>query len=589
MQRLILILLCFSSLSLSYGQESYTIADANIDSVRLYLDGAEVFRSEDIVLKPGRNEFVFTGISSKIYPKSIQMTTGTDQVEVLSITSKTNFLDRRKENPRTIRLKDSVEVLRTRIEGLDDEMEAYGEEKSFLISNRDFKGEDHTLSVAELQEIGTYFRKRILKINQEVSRLKREGTALYQRLFDLKLMLRELNAGETPTAEVNIVLKAERPIKTDLVLRYVVSDAGWAPVYDLESGDLSGPVTLRYRARAYNNTGVDWKQVRMTMTTLDPLESATQPRLAVWNLDQMSSSDIGSIANLSYNNLNESDDNMNYYDQIQQSLSTEQSRRQSDFQSILGEDFRAEIDFETDLYRKFRDREMNELKLEQKEFVIPDFNIDFPIKDLVTLPSDLKPYSFEIGEYQLQATYKYFAVPKKDKDAFLLAQIVGWEELDLISGPVNIYNGRRFLGQSEIDIRTLTDTLSVSLGRDKDVVVTRVKVAGKNRRVLLGGTQKMTVAYNISVANHTGQDIEIEVQDQLPITMDKEVAVIADELGGADHLEKIGTVRWQLQVPAGNIATREFGFTIKYPKNKYGSYQLSPANRGTRTKYLNAL
>jgi len=587
MQKILILGLILAAVLQTHAQSPIAIPNAEIDSVRLYLEGAEVFRSEEIVLKPGRNHFYFTGISSKLYPRSIQMTAASEQVEVLSITSKTNFLDRRQEDARIVALKDSVRIQRESIEGLQDEREAYQEEKEFLQANQSFKGHEHTLTVAELRETADFYRKRMKEINVAMTQLNREESRLYRRMFDMKLMLQELNEGQTPTAEVHIVLKSERTLETNLALRYVVADAGWTAVYDLESGKLSGPVNLRYRARAYNNTGVDWDEVAMTLTTLDPLESATQPTLSVWNLDQLSAGQIQQIGNLSYNNLALGEGNQNYYMQIQQTLAQEDARRTTDYKKIMADDYNEQIDFDTKLYREYRDRQLNEKKLQQKEIVLPDFNIDFPIEEVVTLPSDLKPYSIEIGEYELPASYQYYAVPKKDKDAFLVAQITGWEDLDLISGPVNIYNGRRFIGESQLDIRTLSDTLMVSLGRDKDVVVTRVKVAGKNRRVLLGATKKMTVAYNISVANHKQQDIEIEVLDQLPITMDKEVMVIADELGGAEHLEKVGTVKWRLSVPAGKAATREFGFTVKYPKNKYG-YDLSP-NRGTRTKYMNTL
>ena len=158
--------------------------------------------------------------------------------------------------------------------------------------------------------------------------------------------------------------------------------------------------------------------------------------------------------------------------------------------------------------------------------------------------------------------------PKLDKDAFLLAQIVGWEELNLVGGPVNIYQGRKYIGQSKLDIRNLGDTLSVSFGRDKDVVVTRVKVKGKTNNQLLGGTKKSSVAYNISVANHHATPIYIEVQDQVPISSDKEVLVTIDEMGGGILEDKIGVLTWGLSLQPTETKTVEFGFSIKYPKYK---------------------
>lgn len=586
-----LILLCCGLSAAAQSPDSPTVLEkTTIDSVRLYLDGAEVFRSENLVLQPGRNHFVFTGLSSKLYPKSIQLTSGSEMVRILSVTSKTNFLDKRIESSRIQTLKDSLEIVRFKIEEITDDLDAYREEKDLLQQNKSFKGDDHTLTIQELKDAADFYRTRTRKINEAISKRSRELVKQNRRLFDLKLMLTELNAGQTPTAEVQLVIEAERAMRTDLLLRYVVADAGWSAVYDLESGKLAEPIKLRYRARAYNNTGVDWNDVRLTVTTLDPLESAVQPQLAVWNLNDYSASDINSIANLSYDNsLNNSQLQGNFYDQVQQTKANEQAQRTMYWQKVLGSDYNAEVDYETALYRKVRERELNRRTVSRSQVVVPEFNIDFPIEGKATIPSELKPYFLDIDEHELDVTYKYYAVPKLDKDAFLIAQIVGWEELDLVNGPVNIYNGRRFIGQSEIDIRTLSDTLSVSMGREKDVTVTRVKVQGKSRPVVLGANRKASVAFNISVANHSGQPIQIEVYDQIPISTDREVFITADELSGGILEEKTGEVRWDLSIPAGQTQSMEFGFSIKYPKDKYPSYKNIPMQRGTRMKYQNSL
>ena len=80
------------------------------------------------------------------------------------------------------------------------------------------------------------------------------------------------------------------------------------------------------------------------------------------------------------------------------------------------------------------------------------------------------------------------------------------------------------------------------------VVVTRVKVKGKTNSQLLGGTKKSSVAYNISVANHHATPIYIQIQDQVPISSDKEVFVTVDEMGGGILEEKIGVLTWEMSL-----------------------------------------
>jgi hypothetical protein len=301
------------------------------------------------------------------------------------------------------------------------------------------------------------------------------------------------------------------------------------------------------------------------------LQTATQPQLAVWNLSDYSSDQISAISNLSINNQETYFKNsiqtrsINDWNQI----NMDEQGRANEFKRILGDDWNAKVDYETDLYRRYQAERVNAPVANRTILDVPEFNVEFPIADPYTIPSDKKPYSIDIRTDSLEVTYKYYAVPKLDKDAFLLAQIVGWEELNLVGGPVNIYQGRKYIGQSKLDIRNLGDTLSVSFGRDKDVVVTRVKVKGKTNNQLLGGTKKSSVAYNISVANHHATPIYIEVQDQVPISSDKEVLVTIDEMGGGILEDKIGVLTWGLSLqPSGNQRPSNLAFRSNIPSTK---------------------
>jgi|GEM_PF-233351 len=567
------------------------IPDAKIDSVRMYLRGAEVFRSETLVLQPGRNHFVFTGLSSKLYPKSIRVAAANPDVKIRSVTSKTDFLTRREQDDRISRLQDSLKTVRYAIEDLNDELAAFREEKNLLASNQKFRGDDKTLTVEEMERTADFYRRRHQAINRSMTQRNREVVELNRRLFDLKLMLQELNAVQIPYAEIHLVVDAGRAQQIPFNIHYVVADAGWVALYDLEANDANKPITLRYRANAFNNTGVDWNDVKVILTTIDPLESAIQPRLEIWDL-----TNAQSVSNIQNNDdvyqvqnnvtiINEISPNFkavdNYYNMNQRSSSRIQERQMGEFQRIMGEDFQPGVDYETDLYKARIEDEMSEGETitGMVNVTFPDFNTDFPISGLFSLPADDKPYALEIDEFQLAASYKYYAAPSLDKDAFLLAQIVGWEDLNLVSGPVNIYNQTEYIGESRLDIRNISDTLNVSLGRDKDVVVTKVKVKGKTRRQLLGNTYRRSSAYNINVVNHKSSAIEIEILDQIPISNNKEIVIAVDELSGGFLAVKTGLVTWDMKLEAGARKTMDFGYTVKYPKSLGEQIYYAPSKK----------
>lgn len=579
-----LLISAFISIAQTSGEISM---ETSIKEVRLYLNGAEVFREANLNLNKGRNQFKFSGLSGKLYTESIKAELSASEVKILSLSSKTNYLRKNKEDQRVKQLRDSVEIVRSDLDILKGEQDAYVEEREFLKANRKFKGDDRTLGTSELRMVADFYRERNFEINKAVAAIDKKIEKTTQRLFDLKLQMSELNARQQPTSDIFLTLDAPMAMATGITLRFVVDDAGWSAIYDLEAGDLSKPIALSYRALAFNNSGIDWNNIKLTLTTVDPLQSATQPSLAVWNLNDYSSSQLSNIAQkLDYGaniSFSERNDRLNMLNEKQTQFA---QAYQNEAQQILGKDFNPHVDYNTEFNRRYQADKLNKPQRREWEMDIPELSFDFEIEEKFTLPSDKKEYSVDINQFSLEATYRYFAVPKLDKDAFLLARIIGWEELDLVSGPVNIYKGKKYIGQSNLDIRNLSDTLSVSLGRDNNVVIERTKVKNKSRKQILGGLKKVSVAYDISVRNSHSVPIQIELRDQVPISDDKEVVITLDEDGGAELEEKLGLLSWVMTLQASETKTASFGFSVKYPKDQRVTIQYRNVKKVMTPRYF---
>jgi uncharacterized protein (TIGR02231 family) len=578
----IALLLCsFFCSALIAQNEAPTSIKTNIHAVKLHLQGAEVMRKTSINLKAGRNHLVFTNLSPKLYEQTIQVSTS-KQVKVISVTSKQNFIERRQATPRIKALNDSLEVLRDAIDLLENELGSYEEEQALLKQNRSMKSSQQNLTVAELQSMSEFYRKRNFDINKNISRLTKKSTKLNRQVFDHKLQLYELNADKRAMAEIFLVVEAETATSTDFDLRYVVSDAGWAAIYDLEASNFASTINLEYRALTYNNTGVDWNDVELTLSTGDPLQSMLQPSLSVWNLAGSSSYQINTIANIdiSVNN------NKAIQQQVIQQGSYLKLNKEDEIRSILGADFEEEIDYSTTEFERYRKNQPDAPNVVVETLEVPEFNADFKIEKPYTIPSDRKPYSVDIKQFDLPTTYKYYAVPKLDKDAFLLAQVVGWEDLDLVSGPINIYNNKKYIGQSRLSINNLSDTLAVSLGRDPKVVLSRKKVKGSSQKVFLGSSKKATIAYDIVVRNNHSKPINIEILDQVPISSDKDVVITIDEKTGAGYDEKTGLLSWNLSIAPTQTKSLNFGFSIKYPKDKQVKIEYKKSRQMEQRRYF---
>jgi uncharacterized protein (TIGR02231 family) len=192
------------------------------------------------------------------------------------------------------------------------------------------------------------------------------------------------------------------------------------------------------------------------------------------------------------------------------------------------------------------------------------FDIDLPY----TIPSDAKEHMVVVKKYELPATYRYYAVPKLDKDAFLQAQITNWEDLNLLPGVTNIFYEGTYVGQGKIDVRTVKDTLTLSLGRDKKIVVKRERDTKMRSVQNIGGNVRETYAFTVSVRNTRKQPINLIIQDQQPVSSDRAIVIEDEDTGGSEYEEKTGLMQWSFALNANETKKVAFGFTLKYPKWK---------------------
>ncbi|MBL7924416.1 MAG: DUF4139 domain-containing protein, partial [Bacteroidia bacterium] len=192
----------------------------------------------------------------------------------------------------------------------------------------------------------------------------------------------------------------------------------------------------------------------------------------------------------------------------------------------------------------------------------------FDILQPYSIPSDGQDYQVEIQKFSLKSEYNYVAVPKLDEDAFLTARVTGWEELSLSPGGANIYFDGAFVGESFIHPAETNDTLEISLGRDKRIVVKRDKLKDLSGSKLFGGNKERSLSFDLSVKNGKKEAVSIILYDQIPLTMQKDIEVKVEELSGADYNPETGEVKWKLQIPAGEMLKKRLSFRIKYPKDK---------------------
>src|SRR5690606_6210688 len=143
--------------------------------------------------------------------------------------------------------------------------------------------------------------------------------------------------------------------------------------------------------------------------------------------------------------------------------------------------------------------------------------------------SDRQLNSVTIKDQEISCILKNYAVPRMDKDAYLLAEVADWQNLDLLPGDANIIMDDTYIGKSVIDPNTTADTLNLSLGRDKRIAVKRSLVKEQSSLKTSGGNTKQVFTYEILVKNNKVTDVNLLLKDQFPLSNIKEVVVTLED------------------------------------------------------------
>jgi len=509
-------LLLLNCLFLSFSTFAQTELTTEIEAVTIHLKGAEIIRTKRVDLPSGRTEYAFTGLSPRLNAKSVQVTAD-NGVEILSITSRINFMkDIENLNPRLLELRDSLDEIGYEMAFIKNEVSAYEMELKVLNSNLDLGMRAEGSTVAKIREATEFFRTKSKSIKDAITTLNREWTIKNKSKARLQQAVNELNQGnQEATSEINVILNTKTVKSSNLRLRYVVDDAGWSPIYDLVSTKI--------------------------------MRDASQPILSPWNLTQYTPA-----LNKAFNGARAESDQAAYIDGI---------RVQSQVQNYMNSQNVITPQ------RSTKDKKKIIQEIQYQTIELSELTTEFEIDEPYTIPSERKPYSIFIEEFELNSNYKHYAVPKMEENVYLLAQITGWEDYDLIQGPMNVYQNEKYVGLANLNPNVLNDTLNLSLGIDQKVAIDRVREKDFNRNQFLGSNRITSFGYKISVKNNHNFPIEMELVDQVPKSNVKEIAVDLKEQGGALHTENTGQLKWRYTVKPSEKAVTNFEFTVKHPKS----------------------
>ncbi|MBG7612650.1 mucoidy inhibitor MuiA family protein [Polaribacter sp. BAL334] len=609
---IIAFLLCFCGFSQT---EKHQDIKTTIKEVTVFQSNAQVTREKSVDLFAGETILKFINLSPFIDAKSIQVKAD-GAVTILNVSHQQNFIDKLEKQKELVTLESKLIEITTKIELESTLIEILKEELTFLNENRNIGGKNESLTVTNLRETATYYSSRLtaLKLkeierNQTLSKLKNERRDLENQINTFT------SKREYPNGEILVKVASKNNSKVTFEISYIVGNAGWFPSYDIRAKNVNEPIELIYKANVKQDTKIDWKDVKLKLSTANPTVSGIAPELKpyflnynlappVYKLESNSVSGIVtdgssplpgasvivkgttigattdfdgkysiSIPNgarelvfsyLGYVTKTVSIDKNVLNVQLQEDAST------LDEVVVVGYGTKKNNSISQILQGvvpgvKIRGAASIEIPVEQIE---NQTSVDFEIKMPYTIKSDNKSYAVDISNYSLAADYQYYSVPKINKNAFLMANITDWEKYNLLEGEANIFFEETYIGKSLLDVRYAKDTLQISLGVDKNIQIEREKITDFASKKFIGSRKEELRNWKINIKNNKNQQISMVIFDQIPVSVNEEIKVEILNISGANHTLETGELKWIFKLNPKESKVFDLKYTVKYPKNK---------------------
>jgi uncharacterized protein (TIGR02231 family) len=500
--------------------------ESNITHVTVFLNRAQVTRQVRTRVETGRNVLVVKSLPAGLDPQSIQVRAKNAMV-LLGVVHRHSFLNELSLPPSLRKLKDSVAYLNRQLAVEQQFRDALTREEQMLLANQRIGGANQNLTVNELKAMADYFRTRLYDIGIARIQTDEKISALKERLDKLNRQISAQNELlSRNTSEVVISVQADHTGPAELELSYVVSDAGWSPAYDIRAGDMRRPLQVEYKAQVYQRTGEDWNQVRLRLSTGNPSLGGMKPELPVWYVDFFTTP---------------------YAKPLAESIKTMRSApKESEDASIA----------------------LPATVADYTRTVQTSINTEFDIVLPFTIPSAHPPVQVDIQRFEITSHYRYAAVPKLDGDVFLVAHTTGWDQYSLLPGEAQVFFEGSYVGKTFLQAGEVTDTLTISLGRDPRVVVKREKIRDFTTRGIIGSSVRETTAWQITVRNTRNESIMLRLEDQVPVSRNSQIEVTVSDTGGAHYERDTGKLSWDMTLQPNEVKKVSFRYEIRYPKGR---------------------
>lgn len=577
---------------------------AKTKAATVYFSGAEITQSTSVNLPVGTSEIVIKNVADYLNENTVQIA-APKSVTVLSVQFSDNYVSEYEldeSNPAIKKVRDSITYVQKELKKIQIDKYSHQQTIEMLDKNKEIRGANSGLNVAELMKLVEYYKSKRIELDNAVVLLAEKETKWNKTLAELNNKLEINTKKEEKISEGKLILQVMNEVagNVNLDISYITNSASWQPFYDLRAENITASIDLAYKAKVTQTTGIDWKKVKLTLSSSNPNQNNIAPLLQAWFLSYGKNKEFenrpntsvlaslqGTAAGLTVisssgtpgsakfdgyirgaSSINGDTDPLIIINGIPSTSEEFRNLNQNNIKSVnVLKDAAG-----TSVYGNrgkngvvlITTKNMNDYTTIEEQELNVSFDIDIPYDIL----SNGKVHSVSLKDIKIPATYKYYAAPKVEKEAFLLAELNDYAKYNLLPGEANIVFEGMYVGKTTINPNQTQDTLNLSLGRDKKISIKRERITDKSGTKFLSSYKEQTFTYDITVRNNKKEEINMLLKDQYPLSTDKEITVELLEKDGAKENEETGVLTWEIKLKPNETKKYRISYKVKYPKDK---------------------
>jgi uncharacterized protein (TIGR02231 family) len=518
--------------------------EIEIKNVTVYPDRARVSGLGSCELTAGRHRLIVPNLPLTMDANSIRARgSGTAQVRLLGVEVTRQFFE---ESPA-----EAVRALEAQIEEVQDSLRVLEDQKTgwqahgtYLDGIRQATAEfakglsRGKTTVAEQQQVIAFLQEQDEAMRTAVRQLEQEQRVLMRRLQKLQAELKQIKSTKPPQqyqAQIEVEVMSDGRFQPEV--SYVVSQAGWQPLYDIRLLPENGRYALEinYLAQVTQRSGQAWSQVTLAVSTARPALNQRLPEIHPWFIREYQPPQPRQLVRAAQPAPAAA--------KMEMMVAEASPEPQAVDESFVAETVAAEVQSEGTA-------------------------VTFRAPGHTDIPNDGSPHKTTLQQIRLEPKLDYLTIPKYSDAVFRRATVAYNQTGPLLPGSASLFVGEEYIGQIQIKFAAQGDELELLLGVEDRITIERKLARRDVDKKLLRDQRQLRYGYTIELKNLLKTEAKIVVKDHIPVSRHEQIKVKLEELRPQPTEQTdLNLLEWQLNLASGARETVRYEYSVEHPRS----------------------